>query len=728
MGGGPGHSLVAIRVPLGSIAAVALTDRLKRGFVGRPLGSDRLSETLLPKRLALPVFASDALSSVSYATEEILLVLSLGGLAFYHLAPWVAAGVVVLMLTVVTSYRQNVHAYPSGGGDYEVTSTNLGPKAGLLVGSALLVDYVLTVAVSVSAGVANLTSAASGLADHKVLLASVLVAVLTVMNLRGVRESGTAFAIPTYAFMFGISAMIATGLAKVAFGDAPRAESAGYEVIAEDHYTGLALVFLTLRAFSSGCTALTGVEAISNGVPAFREPKSRNAATTLLAMGLIAVTMFAGVTALALISDVHVAERPEDLVGFGGADQRTVITQVAAAVFGDGSAGFVYVAAVTTLILVLAANTAFNGFPVLGSILARDGYLPRQLHTRGDRLAYSNGIVLLAGFATLLIVAFDAQVTSLIQLYIVGVFVSFVCSQTGMVRHWQRLLAGTSPDGASPDGSATDPDRAARRRMRRSQAINFTGACLTAVVLVIVLATKFTRGAWIVCVAMPVIYLGMRAIRRHYDAVAAELAPEPGPPALPSRVHAVVLVSKIHQPTLRALAYAKATRPHTLVAVTAAVSTDEADRLREAWEERGIGIDLVVLASPYREITRPVLDYVARIRRESPRDVVAVYIPEYVVGHWWEHLLHNQSALRLKARLLLAPGVMVTSVPWQLASSSRAVGRPDRAGAGAVRRGRSGPPDPPPTGAPDRASAGAGGRRRFRAAAPGPGAADGEPR
>jgi amino acid transporter len=677
---------------VGSIAAVAFTDRLKRGFVGRPLGSDRLSETLLPKRLALPVFASDALSSVAYATEEILLVLSLGGLAFYHLTPWIAAGVVVLMLTVVASYRQNVHAYPSGGGGYEVATTNLGPKVGLVVASSLLVDYVLTVAVSVSAGVANLTSAASGLAKYKVVLAVVLVVVLTLMNLRGVRESGTAFAFPTYAFMLGVFAMIVTGLAHVAFGDTPRAESAGYGVVAESGFSGLALMFLALRAFSSGCTALTGVEAISNAVPAFRRPKSRNAATTLLMMGLIAVTMFSGVTALALISDVHVAEHSEDLVGFHGTDQRTVIAQVAAAVFGDGSAGFIYVAAVTALILVLAANTAFNGFPVLGSILARDGYLPRQLHTRGDRLAFSNGIILLAGFAILLIVAFHAEVTNLIQLYIIGVFVAFVCSQTGMVRHWQRLLRAESSDAA---------DLRARRHMRRAQAINFAGACLTAVVLVIVLATKFTHGAWIVCVAMPVIYVGMRAIRQHYDTVAAELQPDPGPLTLPSRVHAVVLVSKMHQPTLRALAYAKATRPHTLVAVTVGVSTEEADRLRQAWDERGIDIDLVVLASPYREITRPVLDYVARIRRESPRDLVAVYVPEYVVGHWWEHLLHNQSALRLKARLRFQPGVMVTSVPWQLASSDRAVGRPERAGAGAVRRATAGPSRAPGTGGDD---------------------------
>ncbi|MCK9928198.1 APC family permease [Frankia sp. Mgl5] len=692
---------------------MALTDRLKRGFVGRPIGSDRLGETLLPKRVALPVFASDALSSVSYASEEILLVLALGGLTLLHYTPWIAAAVVILMLTVVASYRQNVHAYPSGGGDYEVASVNLGPRAGLMVGSALLVDYVLTVAVSVSAGVANLTSAATGLAEHKVLIASLLVVLLTLVNLRGVRESGSAFAVPSYAFILGILVMIVTGLVKTALGHAPRAESAGYEVHPEQNFAGLALLFLVLRAFASGCTALTGVEAISNGVPAFRRPKSRNAATTLLMMGVIAVTMFVGVTALALISDVHIAENPADLIGAHG-EQRTVVAQIAAAVFGDGSVGFIYVAAVTTLILILAANTAFNGFPVLGSILARDGYLPRQLHTRGDRLAYSNGIVLLAGFAILLIVVFDAQVTALIQLYILGVFISFTLSQTGMVRHWARLLRESDP--VAPEGSAPlvaggersaerggersgDPlaggvplDASMRRRIRRYQAISFLGACLTGAVLILVLLTKFTRGAWIVCIAIPVIYLGMQAIRRHYDRVATELTPEPGPPTLPSRVHGVVLVSKIHAPTLRALAYAKATKPHTLVAVTVAVDPAETERLRQAWEERGIKIDLVVLASPYREVTRPVLDYVARIRRESPRDVTAVFVPEYVVGRWWEHLLHNQSALRLKARLLFQPGVMMISVPWQLASSSHAQTRQESVGAGAVRRGSAAPP------------------------------------
>ncbi|MBL7499345.1 APC family permease [Frankia sp. CNm7] len=667
---------------------MALTDRLKRGFVGRPLGSDRLGETLLPKRVALPVFASDALSSVSYATEEILLVLSIGGLAYYHFSPWIALAVVVLMMTVVASYRQNVHAYPSGGGDYEVATVNLGDKAGLTVASALLVDYVLTVAVSISAGVANLASAATGLAEHKVIVAVVLIVLLTMVNLRGVRESGTAFAIPTYAFIVGIFTMIIVGLVKVLAGDTPRAESADYEVVSGEHFTGLALAFLALRAFSSGCTALTGVEAISNGVPAFRKPKSRNAATTLLMMGLLATAMFIGVTALALISKVHVAEDPEHLVGAHG-EQATVIAQVAKAVFGDNLL-FVYVAAVTTLILILAANTAFNGFPVLGSILARDGYLPRQLHTRGDRLAYSNGILLLAGFAILLVVAFKAETTRIIQLYIVGVFVSFTLSQIGMVRHWQRILRDGAAQAATPAG---------RRKVRRSQTINFFGACMTGLVLILVLVTKFTHGAYIVCIAMPVLFLLMRSIRRHYDRVRTELAPPSGPPTLPSRVHGVVLVSKIHAPTLRALAYAKATRPYSLVAVTAAVDQADAERLTQDWHERGITIDLVTLASPYREITGPVLKYVADIRRESPRDVVAVFVPEYVVGHWWEHLLHNQSALRLKARLLFQPGVMVTSVPWQLESSSRAHRRYEGAAAGAVRRGQAAPRGPVAVGA-----------------------------
>src|SRR5258706_1537380 len=483
----------------------------KRLLVGRPMQSDRLGHTLLPKRIALPVFASDALSSVAYATEEILIVLSVGGIAFFSYTPWIALAVGVLMLVVVASYRQNVHAYPSGGGDYEVSSTNLGQRVGLAVASALMVDSTLTVAVSVSAGVANLASAFPALYPHVTLIAVLGVAVIALLNLRGVRESGTVFAIPTYCFIGVVVLMILWGLTQLGLGHHLRAASAGYQIPSAHQYTGLLLVFLLLRAFSSGCTALTGVEAISNGVPAFRKPKSKNAATTLALLGIIAVSMFAGVTALALVSHVHICPSATDCLPHV-TTQPTVIAQVGRAVFGNTSPLFYLLQLVTALILVLAANTAFNGFPVLASILSRDGFLPRQLRNRGDRLAYSNGILLLSGFAILLIVVFQASPTRLIQLYIIVVFVSFVCSQTGMIRHWNPLLPGVT-------------DRSTRRRMLRSRTINTIGACFTALVLVIVLVSKFAEGAWIVVVAIPVIWLTMRGISRHYTSVALELIP-----------------------------------------------------------------------------------------------------------------------------------------------------------------------------------------------------------
>ena len=630
----------------------------KRLLVGRPVQSDRLGHTLLPKKIALPVFASDALSSVAYATEQILIVLSVGGLAFFGYTPWVALGVGLLMLVVVASYRQNVHAYPSGGGDYEVATTNLGPKVGMTVASALMVDYTLTVAVSVSSGVANLASAFPALDRHLTIIAVAVVAIIAVLNLRGVRESGTAFAIPTYCFVATVTLLIVWGATKLALGDHLHAVSAAYRIKNARDFTGFALVFLVLRAFSSGCTALTGVEAISNGVPAFKKPKSKNAATTLALLGGIAVAMFGGITALALIAHVHAAAQPSDLAGLpAGTIPPTVIAQVGQAVFGASSPFFYVLQLFTALILVLAANTAFNGFPVLASILARDGFLPRQLRTRGDRLAYSNGILLLSGFAIVLIVAFHASPTRLIQLYIVGVFVSFVCSQTGMIRHWNRNLK-------------TVTDSKVRRQMIRSRAINTVGACVTAVVLVIVVVSKFAEGAWIAVAAMTVIWMTMRGIQKHYQAVALELTPAPGVPVtLPSSNVSIVLVSKLHLPTLRALAYARATRPARLEAITVDVDEGETARLREEWEKAGIPVPLTVVSSPYRDITQPVVAYVKRLRLESPRDIVTVFIPEYVLGHWWEQLLHNQSALRLKARLINLRGVVVASVPYQLRSS-----------------------------------------------------------
>ncbi|MBV9487083.1 MAG: APC family permease [Frankiaceae bacterium] len=670
----------------------SLGDLSKRVFVGRPLRSTQLGETLLPKRLALPVFASDALSSVAYATEEILLVLSLGGLALIHYTWYAAAGVAFLMLVVVASYRQNVHAYPSGGGDYEVATTNLGPRAGLTVASALMVDYVLTVAVSVSSGVANITSAVSSLQGHAVGLAVGLVAVITLLNLRGVRESGTAFAIPTYAFIAGVTALIAIAAFKYGTGHHLTAESSKYSIKKAQDYTGFALVFLLLRSFASGCTALTGVEAISNGVPAFQKPKSKNAATTLAMLGAIAVSMFLAITAIAIKSHVHIVDGAHlhDLVGAPhGYVQKTVIAQVGGATFGNASFGFYYLQATTALILVLAANTAFNGFPVLASILAEDGYLPRQLSNRGDRLAFSNGILLLAGFAIVLILAFSASPTRLIQLYIVGVFVSFVNSQAGMIRHWNRNLPLTD-------------DVARRRQMKRSRVINSIGLAVTVLVLAIILVSKFVEGAWIAIVAMIVLFAIMRSIRHHYDLVQLELAPDDEDDVLPSRVHAVVLVSKVHKATLRAINYARATRPSTLVAVTVEIDHEATQRLKEEWERRGVPVPLKILDSPYREVSRQIIKYIKEINRASPRDVVSVFIPEYVVGHWWEQLLHNQNALRLKGRLLFMRGVMVTSVPYQLASSEAVVQRV-RPTVGDVRLGRDFKPvapAPPPADTP----------------------------
>jgi hypothetical protein len=408
-----------------------------------------------------------------------------------------------------------------------------------------------------------------------------------------------------------------------------------------------------LRAFASGCTALTGVEAISNGVPAFKEPKSKNAAGTLLAMGALAITMFGGITILALVARVHMAEDTSNLIGLHGA-QKTALSQIGLATFGS-TVPFYLLQAFTAAILVLAANTAYNGFPVLASLLGRDGYLPRQLAHRGDRLVFSNGVVLLAIVAGLLIVAFNAQVTRLIQLYILGVFLSFTLSQAGMVRHWARELAAPALDAA------------ARRGIRRSQIINGTGAVVTGLVLVIVLATKFAQGAWIVVLAAPVLFALMKAIARHYRAVAEEVAAPASGVTLPARIHAVVLVSSLQAPALRALAYAQAMQPASLVAVTAAAE-DTPDDVERKWRERGVPVPLVVLESPYRETIRPILTYVRQLRREHPGDVISVIIPESVTRRPWANLLHNQTAFRLKNRLLFEPSVTVTSVPWVLST------------------------------------------------------------
>jgi amino acid transporter len=635
-----------------------LTTSIKRLLVGRALRSDKLGDTLLPKRIALPVFASSNLSSNAYATQEILIVLAVGGIALINSTIWIALAVALIMVVVIMSYRQNVRAYTSGGGDYEVVTKNLGRRPGLIVASSLMVDYIMTVAVSVSAAKDNLISVFPIAGNHGMFIAFALIILITVMNLRGLRDSGFLFAIPAYFFMASIAFVTIWAVVKISQGNVLKAESADWTITEQGSIAGIALVFLFARAFSSGCSALTGVEAISNGVPAFRKPKSENAAKTLTLLGIISVSLFMAITILALKTGVKVTENNENLIGLPeGAQQKTVIVQISDATFGNFSIGTLIVAIATALILIAAANTAFNGFPVLTSILSQDRFLPRQLHNRGDRLAFSNGILFLGIASAISVYIFDASVTRLIQLYILAVFTSVSFGQLGMIIHWTRNIKLTT-------------DAAARSKMVMSRTINAIGFFFTFSVLFIVLTTKFTTGAWLVVLIIPILITLMGSIYSHYKKVSEELKLDTEDnQTLPSRIHGIVLVSKMHKPTLRAIYYARATRPSTLEAVTVLVDNQDTEDLKADWERLEIPIPLKVLDSPFREVTRPILDYVKNIKRESPRDVISIFVPQYVVGHWWEQLLHNQSALRLKSRLLFTPGVMVVSVPWQLISS-----------------------------------------------------------
>jgi len=625
---------------------------LKRFVVGRPIENARASEQLMPKWMALPILCSDPLSSVAYATDEIILVLGLGGVAWITRTPFVAAAVAVLIIIIVMSYRQTCYAYPSGGGAYAVSRANLGVAPALVAASALMIDYIMTVAVSISSGVANIASAFPGVAPHAVSITLFCIALLAVMNLRGVRESGRAFAVPTYGFIVSILVLVVWGFIKVLTGQPLQAPTADIQYRQIEQMTGLTGAILLLRAFASGCTALTGVEAISNAVPHFRAPKSRNASTTLLLMLILSVTMFGGTALLAAKSGIKLAHDNAALGLPADAVQQTVLAQLGAAISGNGTVLFYVVQIFTAAVLLMAANTAYNGFPILAGILAKDDFMPHQFARRGDRLSFSNGIVVLSIIAGLLVWFFQADVSKLIQLYILGVFLSFTLSQVGMVRHWnEELRSGTSTLGVAA--------------INRKRLLNAVGAAATGVVLVVVLFTKFVHGAWIVCIAIPAFYILMRAIKAHYERVDAHLKPQ-GRSTLPSNVHAVVLVSRLHQPALNAISFARATRPSTIVALTVQTDPHESRALMEEWQEQEIPVPLVVVDSPYREISRPVIEYVSNVHRHSPRDVVAVYVPEYVVTHWWEQILHNQTALRIKTRLLFLPGVMVTSVPTQL--------------------------------------------------------------
>lgn len=646
----------------------------KRWLIGEPLPSEKLEGQLLPKHLALPIFASDPLSSVAYAPQELLMILLLGGLAFLSFAPWVAMAVVILLIVVVLSYRQLIKAYPSGGGDYEVASKNLGEKAGLVVASALLVDYVLTVAVSVSSGVDNIISAIPELNPFRIEIAVGFIILLAAVNLRGVRESSKAFAVPTYLFIASIAVMLVVGLGRTLAGDTPVAESASYVVQAES-LTQAGFILLLLRSFASGCAALTGVEAISNGVPAFRRPKVQNAQKTLVAMGTVAITLFSGLVVLALAAGVHYAEDACHLVGFVDCEtvpQRSLIAQLASAVFGNNTVFFFVIQAATAAVLLLAANTAFNGFPLLGSVLARDRYAPKSLSSRGDRLIFSNGVIALSVVAAIITVVYQADVTGLIQLYIIGVFISFTLGQIGMVRHWLRMLR----EGCDDRGS-----------VYRGLAINALGAAMTASVLIVVTITKFTHGAWLVYVIMPILFTLMLGVNRYYRDVDREIEADPITRFGAKGDHAIVLVGRMQKPVLKALDYAIAARHDSIEAVHVSIDDDATDQLEKDWVDQNIKVPLNVLESPYRDISAPLAKYIKNRREEHGSEVVTVYTPQYIVGHWWENLLHNHKARRIRHKLALVHGVVIALVPWLLDSSTLIYGRRSRPLPGQDRRG-----------------------------------------
>ncbi|WP_425561253.1 amino acid permease [Microbacterium deminutum] len=691
----------------------------KRLIIGDPLTSHKLDDQLLPKKMALPIFASDALSSVAYAPQELLMILLTGGLAFLVFAPWIALAVVVVLAVVVISYRQLIKAYPSGGGDYEVASKNLGEIPGVIVASALLVDYVLTVAVSVASGVDNIISAVPVLNGGRVELAVGFVIVIVIVNLRGVREASLVFALPTYIFIGSVAVMIIVGLARVALGEPPVASSAEYAVKGES-LTQAAFILLLLRAFSSGCSALTGVEAVANGVPAFRKPKVRNAQATLVLMGSIAVCLFAGLTALALFSGVHYAEDPCNLIGFDcqNVPQPSLMAQVAGATFGIGSIPFYIIQAATACVLLLAANTAFNGFPLLGSVLARDGYAPKALNTRGDRLVFSNGMIILGIAAIGILIVFQASLTNLIQLYIIGVFVSFSLGQIGMVRHWRRLLrdlkkveevaasavdtaAWTSlstlpQDGPSAVASRTAPGftpisaqniKRDRQGAKVGLVINSIGATLTVFVLVIVTITKFTHGAYLVFIMIPILATLMVGVNRYYRDVDHEIRVDDETHFGSEGDVALILVSKLQKPVIKAIDYALAATHDKTLAIHIAVNTEESEALQRQWQKHAIPIPLVIIESPYRTFASPVAQFIKEYRATHGSSIVTVYLPQYIVGHWWESILHNRRSRRIANQLMLVHGVSINLVPWLLDSSELIYGRRSRPLPGQERGG-----------------------------------------
>jgi amino acid transporter len=608
---------------------------IRRLLIGQPLATSQAIHERLDKKKALAVFSSDALSSTTYATEAILLVLIAAGTIALGLSWWIAVGIVSLMALVAFSYYQTIHAYPNGGGGYIVSKDNLGTGPGLVAAGALLIDYTLTVAVSISAGTAALASAFPALIPYRVEIALVMVAFITIMNLRGVRESGTFFAIPTYAFVISMLLMIAIGVFKVVTGNFTPVPPPPAEVLAEEFtLTGGLTLFLLLRAFAAGCTALTGIEAISNGIPAFKKPESKNAGQTLIVMVILLSIMFLGTTFLAnqfQIIAVHHAES-------------TVLSQINRVVFGDNILFYV-VQIAAVLILVLAANTAYADFPRLSSLIAKDRYLPRQLTGLGDRLVFSNGIILLAIASAILIVLFDAREHNLLPLYAVGVFLTFTLSQAGMVVHWlkERHQPGFKPNFM----------------WYFHMFINGLGAICTAIVLVVLMVTKFTEGAWLVIVAIPMMIVMFVQINRHYKGVAASLTLDgiqpfpirPDKSLAQNDLPVVVLLNSLNRCSLQALEYAVRFSSNVRAAAIG-VEPNVVEHLKAKWDEWSLDIPLDVVESPYREIGNPLIQYLHERDGEiSEKIPTVVILPQFVVSHWWERFLHNQTTLAIRDAL-----------------------------------------------------------------------------
>ena len=603
---------------------------LKRWLVGNPLKTAQAAHQRLSKRLALAVFSSDALSSVAYATEEILLVLVPASLAFAHFSIPISVMIILLLAILTLSYSQIIFEYPGGGGAYTVSKSNLGEWPGLTAAASLMIDYVLTVAVSVAAGIAAITSAVPALFPYRTVLGVVAIVLVLLVNLRGVRESGKVFALPTYLFIGGMFLMLAAGTYQLLFGQLTpiTPQSMATQTTVES-----VSLFLLLRAFSSGCTALTGVEVISNGVPAFRSPEPKNAAITMITMALVLGTLFLGISTMAY----HLGVLPKE--------DETVVSQVARAIFGEGL--LYYLIQISTMsILVLAANSAFAGFPRLASLLARDGYMPHQMELMGDRLVFSNGILILGAFSCLLIILFGGDTHELIPLYAVGVFLSFTLSQAGMVRRW---LGKRGP------------------HWRKKIVINGIGAVATAIATVIIASTKFMHGAWLVIVLIPILIMMFRGIHAHYQAVSEQITLDRrgSRPPMPRRNIVILPISGVNRAVIRAVDYARS-RPGEILAVFVDVDSEATARLEMQWAQWGCGVNLVVLPSPYRSILNSLLDYVEAILEKEPDTWVTVVIPEILPARWWQNILHNQRALLLKASLLFKDRVILTDVPFHL--------------------------------------------------------------